>query len=112
MIELTVKEFMEGRLSVPLFMEIPANPPKAFVVLHKGDTSREDFVNSAMFVADSYAPSMLEAARLNEQVVAAFDSLTDLDTVSSSKRGGDYSVPDTQNKRYRYQAVFDITYYD
>lgn len=111
MIELTVKEFMEGRLSVPLYMEFPEEAPESFVVLRKGDSSREDFVDSAMLVVDSYGPSLLTAAQLNEQVKVILDDLTLLDSVSSSRPGGDYPLVDTKNKRYRYQAVQTITHY-
>jgi len=111
MIETVVKDFMESYLPVPVFMEYPKEPHRRFVVLRKSGGTRENLLDSATFVADSYAESMFETAKLNEQVVAAFDSLTDLDTVSSSKRGGDYNVPDTQNKRYRYQAICVVTYY-
>lgn len=111
MIELTVKEFVEQRLLVPLFMEFPEDPPDSFVVLKKGGSSRENLIDSAMFVADSYAPSLLAAAQLNEQVKVILDDLTQLDDVSSSRRGGDYPAFDTKNKRYRYQAVQNITHY-
>ena len=111
MIETIVKAFMESRLSVPVFMEYPKESHKRFVVLRKAGSSRENMVDTAMFIADSYAESMFESAKLNEQVVTAFDSLADLDAIGSSKRGGDYNIPDTQNKRYRYQAVCNVTYY-
>lgn len=111
MIEIIVKEFIEQRLPVPVLMEFPANPPNRFIVLRKADSSRENLVDTAMFVADSYAESLLEAAKLNVQVIAALDDLIMLDAVSSSKRGGDYPFTDTKNKRYRYQAVQNITYY-
>lgn len=111
MIEFIVKEFMEQRLLVPVFMEFPKNPSERFVVLKKGDSGRENLLDAAMLVADSYAESLLEAARLNEQVKAVLDDLIQLDAVSSSRRGGDYPAFDTKNKRYRYQAVQNITHY-
>ena len=111
MIETIVKDFMESSLPVPVFMEYPREHHTRFVVLRKGGNSRENLIDTAMFIADSYAESLHETAKLNELVVAAFDSLTDLDAVSSSKRGGDYNAFDTQNKRYRYQAICNVTYY-
>lgn len=111
MIELTVKEFMEACLTVPLFLEYPEDPPNSFVVLRKGDSGRDNLLDSAMLVADSYGPSLLEAARLNELVKAVLDNLVLLDTVSSSRRGGDYPAYDTKNKKHRYQAVQNITHY-
>lgn len=111
MIELIVLNFMAKKLPVPVYTEFPSDPDNRFVVLRKGGSERENLVDTSTFVADSYAESLLEAAKLNEQVKATLDSLTELDAVSCSKRGGDYPFYDTQNKRYRYQAVQNITHY-
>lgn len=111
MIEITVRDFLAENLPVHVYMEFPADPVSQFVVLRKGDSSREDWLRSAMFVADSYGGSLLEAARLNEQVKVAMDGLTDLGEISASKPAGDYPAFDERNKRYRYQAVYNITYY-
>lgn len=111
MIEITVRGFLAEKLPVPVFMEFPANPATRFVILRKGGSSREDWLKSAMFVADSYGESLLDAAKLNELVKAAMDDLTDLPKISASKPAGDYQAFDEKNKRYRYQAVYNITYY-
>lgn len=111
MIETTVIDHISQKLLVSVYMEFPANPPDRFVVLSKTDSSQENLVVTSMFVADSYAESLLEAARLNEQVKAAMDNLIELDDISSSKRGGDYPLLDNKNKCYRYQAVYNITHY-
>lgn len=111
MIEITVRDFLAENLPVPVYMEFPADPVSQFVVLRKGDSSRKDWLRSAMFVADSYGGSLLEAARLNEQVKVAMAGLTDLGEISASKPAGDYPAFDERNKRYRYQAVYNITYY-
>lgn len=111
MIEITILDYMSKNLPVPVYMEFPTDPTNRFIVLRKGNSERENLVDTSTFVADSYAESLLEAAKLNEQVKAALDSLVELDAVSSSKRGGDYPFYDTQNKRYRYQAVQIITHY-
>lgn len=111
MIETTVLDFMSKNLPVAVYMEFPSDPPDRFVVLRKSNSSRENMVDTSMFIANSYAESLLEAAKLNERVKTALDSLADLDAVSSSKRGGDYPFYDTENKRYRYQAVQNITHY-
>lgn len=111
MIEITVLDFLTEKLPMPVYMEFPSNPDTRFVVLRKGDSSREDWLKSAMFVVESYAESLLEAAKLNEQVKAVMDNLTDLPEISASKPAGDYPLTDTKNKRYRYQAVYNITHY-
>lgn len=111
MIEVIVLSFLSERLSVPVYPEFPDDPPERFVVLHKADSGRENMLDSAMFVADSYAEPLLEAAKLNAQVKAAMDALTQIDTVSSSNLSGDYPAFDTKNKRHRYQAVYNISHY-
>lgn len=111
MIEITVRNFLADRIECPVHMEFPPDPPERFIVLRKADSSREDLLDSAMFVADSYAESFLEAAKLNEQVKTVLDALTEIDSVSSSTRGGDYQAFDTKNNRHRYQAVYNITHY-
>lgn len=111
MIELTVKQFVEASLPVPLFMEYPEDPPDSFVVLRKGDSGRDNFLDSAMIVADSYGQSLLEAARLNELVKSILDNLILLDSICGSRRGGDYPAYDTTNKRHRYQAVQNLLHY-
>lgn len=111
MIELTVLNHLEQKLQVPVYLEFPSELSERFVVLRKADSGREDLLDSAMFVAESYAESLLETAKLNELVKSALDSLVELDVICSSKRAGDYPFPDTKNKRYRYQAVQNITHY-
>lgn len=111
MIEIIVLDHMEQKLTVPIYMEFPSEPPLRFIVLRKADSGREDLLDSAMFVAESYAESLLETAKLNELVKSALDSLVELDVICSSKRAGDYPFPDTKNKRHRYQAVQNITHY-
>lgn len=111
MIELTVLEFMKSVVDVPVFMEFPEDPPESFVVLKKGDSGRENLLETAMFVADSYGGSLYDCAVLNEQVKAGFDGLLELDCVSGVSPAGDYPAFDTQNKRHRYQAVCNITHY-
>lgn len=111
MIEIAVREHLAEMLDVPVFMEFPSEYHTRFVVLRKADSKRENLVDTSMFVTDSYAESLLEAAQLNERVKSALDSLIELNKVSCSARGGDYPFFDTKNKRYRYQAVQNITHY-
>lgn len=110
MIEIVVLDYLAAKLPVPVCMEIPSAPPNRFVVLRKADGGRVNLIDSAMFTIRSYAESLLEAAKLNEQVKTAMDSLPELDEIFSSYRNGDYPFPDTNIKRHCYQAVYDLTY--
>lgn len=111
MIEIVIKDFMAKMLGVPIYFEFPHKPQSTFVVLKVSGNGRENLLDAATLVVDSYAPSMLEAAKLNDRVKTTLDALTDLDAVSSSRRAVDYPVFDTQNMKYRYQAVQNITHY-
>lgn len=111
MIEIIIRDYLSSALAVPVYMEFPEDAPERFVVLKKGDTTRENRLETAVFIPESYESSMLEAAKLNQQVKAAMDELTELDEVSASDLAADYPAFDEKNKRHRYQAVYNVTYY-
>lgn len=111
MIEIIVRDYLEQMLSVPVFMEFPENPPDRFVILKKGDTTRDNWLETAEFIPESYETSMMDAAKLNQRVKDAMDALTELDNISASDLAADYPAFDEKNKRHRYQAVYNVTYY-
>lgn len=110
MIETTVLDYLSSALSEPCSLEVPERPPARFVLLEKTGSSRKNFINTATFAVQSYAPSLFEAAELNERVKAAMDDLIQLPDIISSDLDSDYNFTDTSTKRYRYQAVYDIIY--
>lgn len=111
MIEITVREHLLASLAVPVLMEVPEEPSGAFVVVQKTGSSRADRIDRAEITAQSYAATMQEAAALNEQVKAAFESMAERSDVGRVALDGDYNMSDTASKRYRYQAIYEITYY-
>lgn len=111
MIEEIVRAWLAGRLSVPVYLEVPERPPQAFVVLEKTGGSKIDHIRRATLALQSYAGRLTDAARLNERVKAAMEDMPDLDEVCRAALNSDYNFTDTQSKKYRYQAVYDITYY-
>lgn len=113
MIEKTILDYLSARLpDVPVKMEVPTNRPAVFIVIEKTGSSRVNHIDSATIAVQSYAESLYDAAALNEQVKAAmFDAIT-LDSISRAALNSDYNYTDTASKHYRYQAVFDVTFYD
>lgn len=111
MIVLTIKRWLEQKLSVPVYMEIPSTPPVSFVVLEVKGMGRENHLHSAMAILQSYGSSLYAAAELNEQVKAAMNNLALLRDISRCELNSDYNYTDTASKRYRWQAVFDIKHY-
>ena len=121
MVEITVLKYLENLLSgIPVYAEMPEEMTDTFVIIEKTGSSRENHINAATIAVQSYAPTMYEAAALNETVKTFMDALPiaqqifrwldDYATVFRCKLNSDYNYTDTSIKRYRYQAVYDITY--
>ena len=70
------------------------------------------FYEKASVAIQSYSATLLNAAKLNRDVKKAMFNLTDLDKVISCSLDSDYNYTDEETKQYRYQAVFDIAFYD
>lgn len=110
MIEETVLNYLCDALDAPVCMEVPPEPG-LFVVLEKTGSGRTDRIQRAVVAVQSYGESLLEAARLNERVKQAMAGLDELDEIAAVRLNTDCNFTDTAAKRYRYQAVFDITHY-
>ena len=111
MIEKIVLDYLKDELGIEAMKELPENLPEAFVYVEKTGSSEKNLISGAVIAVQSYAGTRFEAARLNERVIEAMRGLVQLDEVCSVKLNTDYSFPDTDRKRPRYQAVFDITHY-
>jgi hypothetical protein len=111
MIEKIVLDYLRETLGIPAYMEMPEIPPKTYVVVEKVGSGRENKVTRSTLAIQSYAPTLAQAAELNKLVKQAMDELTILPTVGSSRLNSDYNYTDTNNKKYRYQAVYDLTHY-
>lgn len=111
MIELILLNYLSDVLSVPVVMERPESPASSYVLLEKTGSSVTNHIKSATFAIQSYAPTMCEAAELNENVKTALEASIILPEISAARLNSDYNYTDTASKQYRYQAVFDFIYY-
>ena len=111
MIETTVLDYLSDKLDVPVYMEEPEKPPKQYVIIEKTGGGRKNYINSAMLALQSYGETLLQAAELNEQVKDAMEDIVELDSISQAELNTDYNFTDTQTKRYRYQAVYDLVFF-
>lgn len=111
MIEKTILDYLKETLSVPVYMERPEEDIGEYVVLEKTGSGRMNRINRATFALQSFGDSLVRAAEINEDVKAAMDDLIVLPEISRSQLNSDYNFTDTTKKRYRYQAVYDITHY-
>lgn len=111
MIELTMKNFLDGHLSAPSFFVLPNNLPSRYVSVERTGGGEQNHLLSSTFTFQSYADSLYDAAILNDEVKSTVDHLIELDEIRSVKLNSDYNFTDTTTKKFRYQAVYDIGYY-
>lgn len=111
MIEKTIRDWLvAGGFAALLEMPDAYTPP--LVLIEKLGSGKENRIPSALIAVQSYGASMYAAAALNEQVKARMEAMEILPEICRVRINSDYNYTDTARKRYRYQAVFDITYYE
>ena len=111
MIEYTILTYMSDHLEVPCFMMRPEHPPDKYVLIEKTGGMKDNRISESTFAFQSYAPTLLEAAEVNENVKAVAEDLIECSDITRSEYQTDYNFTDTATKQPRYQAVFDITHY-
>lgn len=110
MIEKTIYDYLNSCMDVPVYMEKQDAMPETYVLIEKTGSSVSNYIYSATFAIQSYSTSMYNASELNEIVKEKMDDLITLPNISKSSLNSDYNFTDTQTKKYRYQAVYDIYY--
>lgn len=112
MIEKIILDYLSERLTEPVLMEEPEAKPETYVLIEKTGSGETNHIGSATIAVQSYAPSLYEAAALNERVKTAMKSAITMDEIVKVTLNSDYNYTNTASKRYRYQAVFDVIFYD
>lgn len=112
MIEKIVYDYLTAQFpNVPVVMEIPETMPERFILIEKTGGGRSNYLYTVTFAIQSYADSLYEAATLNEDVKQAMFDIIALNEITRIQLNSDYNFTDTSVKKYRYQAVFDMTHY-
>ena len=115
MIEKIVYDFLTEKMSVPVYMEVPQNPPTRMVIVEKTGSSLDEYIYTSTFAIQSYGKSLLDAAELNDMLVTAMldgvNGLVSLDKILRVDLNSDYNFTDTTTKKYRYQAIIIVTHY-
>lgn len=111
MIEKVVLDYLESQ-HLDAYMEMPESTPSyPFVILEKTGSSVDNYLTTSTIAIQSYGSSMYSASSLNEAVKQLMDGAIACEEITKVKLDSDYNFTDTTTKRYRYQAVFDITHY-
>lgn len=110
------EQFAESGVGVYMQMPDPDSVPIAggfapFIVIEKTGSNMENWICESTFAIQSYAPTLYEAASLNKTVIDIMFGALALDAITRVELNSDYNFTDTETKRPRYQAVFDIVHY-
>lgn len=110
MIEKIVMEHLRKYVGVPVYPCEPEEKPERYIIVEKTGGGRENWIESATIAVQSHAESIFQAALLNERAKLAMITIIEQTNVSRCELNTDYNFTDTQAKKWRYQAVFDLTY--
>lgn len=112
MIEKAILDYLNEKLSVSAYMEVPeVEEALCFVVIEKTGGGCSNFVYSATVAVQSYAPTAAGAAFLNDEVIEKMKEIPNYITnIGRCELNSDYNFSSTGQKRRRYQAVFDLAY--
>ena len=114
MIEEIVRAHLIDEIELPVYLEEPAKPPRKYMLIEKVGSSdgAAHRVGKAMITVQSIsAQSLSSAALLNEEVKQAMWKLEADNRVTRVRCNSDLNDTDPETHRYRYQALFEITYY-
>lgn len=111
MVEKTVKDYLQTALDIPVRLEDEGNLGKKYILIEKTGSGAKNHIERATLAIQSFSTSLFGAASLNEQVKETMEQIIELDDICKCELNSDYDYSDTNKKRYRYQAVFDIVHY-
>lgn len=110
MVEKIMLDYLSANLTVPVFMEEPTDDLTSYVLIEKTGSSETNHIPTATLAFQSYGASLYDAAMLNNTVKQVVNDAIQLDAISSVRLNSDYNFTDTTTKKYRYQALFVVTY--
>ena len=111
MIEKTILDYLRSKTDVAVHMQRPEQLPEKYVLLEKTASQQRGHIFISMLAMQSYAPSLYEAAELDEAMRGLMATAVELNEICSVSLNSDYNFTDPKTKQYRYQAVFNIAHY-
>ena len=110
MIEAKIVSYLGSRMQIPVYAERPENPEEEYITIERTGGGYENCISRATVAIQSYADSMYRAAEINSSVEKIMRDFDETINISRCKLNSSYNYTDTESKKYRYQAVFDIVY--
>ena len=113
LIEKVVIDYLQTELNTDrVYAEEPDSDIKEYIVVEKTGSGYENYIKQSTVAIQSYGATLYDAMVLNERVKEAMRELWIKNyLVSSSDLNSDYNFGDKERRRYRYQAVYDLTHY-
>lgn len=109
MIEAILIAYLNRVLSVPVYAEIPKDAPDAFCIVERVGGGEENHIQTAEIIIQSYDTTLYKAALLDKAVRQAMSEAVGEPQISSVSLNSSTNFTD---KQYRYQSLFDITFYE
>lgn len=97
-------------IAYPAYGDTPMDGDTRYYLVQKTGSSNRNHIYTAQVAIQSYGTSKADAAAMNEALVTVMRDIVTLPSVSACRLNSDYDYTDLSKRRYRYQAVFDITY--
>lgn len=111
MIEKTVLDYLSNVMDCPVRMEIDNTLSGKYVIIEKTGGYVQNMIKHSTIAVQSYADSLYDAALLNESVMNYMEHIITVPSVSKCSVNSNYNFTNTETKKYRYQAVFDIVHF-
>lgn len=109
MIEKIVINYLGGKLSSPVYAGEPSRKEGSYITVEKTGTQRYLYAERSTLSVVSWADSILEAAKLNEEAKEQMLLLPENEeTVAECELSSDAFFSDTMLKKYGYQAFYEI----
>lgn len=116
LIEEIIRTHLIDEIELPVYTEEPAKPPRKYMLIERvgsgGDSAAHAVAGAMIAVQSISAESLYSAALMNEEVKGAMWGLERHDRVCKVRCNSDSNFTDPETHRYRYQALFEITYYN
>lgn len=106
MVEKIVYDYLKDKFNT--YMERPTKPPKEYIIIEKTNGGVENMTEYATIAIQSYATTLFNAAKLNEDVCDEMDMIVNETDVMRCSLNANYNYTDASTKEYRYQAIFNI----
>ena len=112
MVDVDILNRLNALLSLNVYMEKPKDAPEEFYVIQFVKGGNQHGLAEMSIIAQSYGKTMYRACDMNKDMEAALESLISEEYIRDISRNGSYPYNKPDTKQYRYQCLFDVSYYE